>query len=205
MTESYITPEIFEQFLKLIPRVANRKKPLKNSQWKLLFQIMYYGSLRVSEASNLSLQEIDFKKREIHLPGKRSKNRLPRIVTIGNNNTWKNLKRYVLYMNLKQNSYLFQSKYTGDPINRKTVYDYCYKICELINDLEISHRAGKKIYTHGYTHFLRKSSASYMAHNGISLDEVKEKLDHSDIRITQHYLIPETISNRKLKENTLFN
>jgi len=153
---------------------------------KCIFELLYSAGLRISEACNLRMTDIDMDSGMITVEGKGGRERL---VPFGE----KSLKILRLYLEksrpeiLKARSceYLFVSK-KGSYINRKSVW-------RLLNIYIKRTGINKKVTPHT----LRHSFATHLLENHANLREVQELLGHIDISTTQIYT---HMANKTLKE-----
>ncbi len=140
---------------------------------RALLELMYSSGLRVSEAVNLSLSEVDLDSGILTTTGKGSKTRR---VPIGSSAVeW--LKSYLALRKKHQNievPTLFVSSH-GRPLNRQIIHslvkDYAQK-CGLEN---VS------------PHTLRHSFATHLVQNRADIRSVQQMLGHADISTTQVY------------------
>jgi integrase/recombinase XerD len=143
---------------------------------KCIFELLYSAGLRISEACNLRMTDIDMDSGMITVEGKGGRERL---VPFGE----KSLKILRLYLEksrpeiLKARNceYLFVSK-KGSYINRKSVW-------RLLNIYIKRTGINKKVTPHT----LRHSFATHLLENHANLREVQELLGHIDISTTQIY------------------
>ncbi|MFH0733892.1 MAG: tyrosine-type recombinase/integrase [bacterium] len=137
-----------------------------------LFDLIYGCALRVSEACNIKVKDIDFEKNSIRILGKGSK---LRIVPIGQ----KTLISIRNYLNLRENvnsdNKIFVTK-NGNEIYSKFVYRIINKYLSKVTDIE------KKS-----PHVLRHAAATHMLNLGADLLAVKEILGHENLSTTQIY------------------
>ncbi len=153
---------------------------------KCIFELLYSAGLRISEACNLRMTDIDMDSGMITVEGKGGRERL---VPFGE----KSLKILRLYLEksrpeiLKARNceYLFVSK-KGSYINRKSVW-------RLLNIYIKRTGINKKVTPHT----LRHSFATHLLENHANLREVQELLGHIDISTTQIYT---HMANKTLKE-----
>jgi integrase/recombinase XerD len=153
---------------------------------KCIFELLYSAGLRISEACNLRMTDIDMDTGMITVEGKGGRERL---VPFGE----KSLKILRLYLEksrpeiLKARNceYLFVSK-KGSYINRKSVW-------RLLNIYIKRTSINKKVTPHT----LRHSFATHLLENHANLREVQELLGHIDISTTQIYT---HMANKTLKE-----
>lgn len=158
----------------------NTKEEIRN---KCLFELFYSTGLRVSEASNLKLQDIDIKNGTILVFGKGSKER---IVYFG-----ETLKRLLMkYLCVREefltgnNEYLFLNS-KGTQLTRQSMEAIINKIMQ------------KSIINHKISpHTLRHSFATHLLDNGADLKSVQELLGHENLDTTEIYT---HVSNEQLK------
>ncbi len=151
---------------------------------KSLFELLYTSGLRISEACNLLLLDIDMNHMMIQVKGKGGRERLVPFGEIA-----KDL--LIRYLNIsrenilrhKSSNFLFVSK-KGASINRKSVWRLFKKYIERA-------KIDKKITPHT----LRHSFATHLLQNNVDLRSVQELLGHIDVSTTQIYthVIPEQL------------
>ncbi len=168
--------------MKEIKELLDEKMSILN---KAIFELLYASGLRVSELSNLQINNIDLNAKYIRCLGKGSKER---IVPIGNQAciALKNYFKERDYLIKKHNlstKYCF-IKENGKKITRQDVYNF-------INT--IGHNINKNISPHT----IRHSFATHLLENGADLRVVQELLGHSDVSTTQLYT---HISKKRLKD-----
>ena len=152
---------------------------------RALVELLYASGLRVSEASNLKLNDIDFGNKQIRILGKGSKER---IVYFGEyadkylNMYLKEGRNYLL--DGKSSSYVFLNKNGGQLSSRGI---------ELIIN-KVSDEAALK--HHISPHSLRHTFATDLLNNGADLKSVQELLGHSSLSTTQIYT---HITNERLR------
>ncbi len=176
---------------KRLPKVLSMKEInelLDSSLTKLqkaVLELLYAAGLRVSELSNIQLNNIDLNAKYIRVLGKGSKER---IVPIGKKACLA-LKDYYEERNFLIKKYNLKTKYcfikeNGKKLNRQDVYVF-------INSL------GEKIDKDISPHTIRHSFATHLLENGADLRVVQELLGHSDVSTTQLYT---HISKKRLKD-----
>ena len=143
---------------------------LSNFKHKLLISLSYGSGLRVSEAINLKIKDIDFDELTIHIKGgKGNKDR----ITMFPESIRSGLREIAAAK--RGSDYLFISERGGKLAERTA-----QKIFE--NSLK---KAGiKKDATF---HSLRHSFATHLLENGVDVRYVQELLGHRNIRTTQIY------------------
>jgi integrase/recombinase XerD len=153
---------------------------------KCIFELLYSSGLRISEACNLKMMDLDLNGMSIVVEGKGGRQRL---VPFGEKSL-EILKKYILKSRpeiLKKRScdYIFVSK-KGSFINRKSVW-------RLLNQYIERTDIKKKVTPHT----LRHSFATHLIENHADLKAVQELLGHIDISTTQIYT---HMANKTLKE-----
>ncbi len=176
---------------KKLPKVLSMKEINElldsslNKLQKAVLELLYAAGLRVSELSDIQLNNIDLNTKYIRVLGKGSKER---IVPIGKKACIA-LKSYYDDRNYLIKKYNLKTKYcfikdNGKKLTRQDVYVF-------INSL------GKKIEKDISPHTIRHSFATHLLENGADLRVVQELLGHSDVSTTQLYT---HISKKRLKD-----
>ncbi|MCC6275588.1 MAG: site-specific tyrosine recombinase XerD [Leptospiraceae bacterium] len=153
---------------------------------KCIFELLYSSGLRISEACNLKMSDVDMAQMYLTVEGKGGRQRL---VPFGEHslrilNSYLTKSRTVILKG-RSSEFLFVSK-KGSFINRKSVW-------RLLN-LYITRTGIKKKVT---PHTLRHSFATHLLENHADLRSVQELLGHIDISTTQIYT---HMANKTLKE-----
>jgi integrase/recombinase XerD len=151
-----------------------------------MFELLYSCGMRISEAIEIKIMDIDYESRFIKLSGKGNKER---IVPIGLQAV-KMIKLYVKksrgeILGKRESEFLFISK-KGSKLNRKSVWRLLKGYVDRTNI--------KKNIT---PHTLRHSFATHLIENGADLRSVQELLGHMDISTTQVYT---HLAKKKLQE-----
>lgn len=152
---------------------------------KAIIELLYAAGLRVSELSNLNLQNVNLEQDYVRCIGKGSKERL---IPIGKKakealKSYLDERNYIVFKHNLNTNRLFL-KEDGQPVTRQKVYT-------IIKGL------GQKIDKSISPHTLRHSFATHMLENGADLRVVQELLGHSDVSTTQLYT---HISKKRLKD-----
>jgi len=150
---------------------------------KVLFELLYGCSLRVSEVCNLKTGDVDLGKGLLRVIGKGSKTRIVPIGELSKNN----LAEYLNSFPVKNYSEPFVRSKTGKKLYEKYVYRIVNKYLSKVTDIS------KKS-----PHILRHSSATHMLDNGADLRAVKEILGHENLKTTQIYT---HVSIERLKQS----
>ena len=140
-----------------------------------LISLLEYTGLRISEALNLRINQLDLKNKELLVVGKGSKQRIVYL----NDKVVATLKEY-LENTAVESDFMFASS-KGERINRSTINKKFNKY-------------GKGITPHQIRHVF----CSNMLNNGFSVSEIAYLAGHADTRTTLLYLSP-TISEMKRK------
>jgi len=140
---------------------------------RAILELMYACGLRVSEAANLILSDIDVDQGILTCTGKGNKTRR---VPVGKSAVeW--LKNYLVVRREKENietNSIFVS-FTGKPINRQTIFKFIKEYAEKIGLPDVS------------PHTLRHSFATHLVQNSADIRSVQQMLGHADISTTQIY------------------
>ena len=153
---------------------------------KTIFELLYSCGLRISEAVELVLSDVDFENKYIKVKGKGSKERL---IPVGKE-AIRLLKKYISesrpdILGSRSSEYFFISK-KGSMLNRRSVWRL---IKGYVERTDI-----KKNIT---PHTLRHSFATHLIERGADLRTVQELLGHTDISTTQVYT---HLVSKQLKE-----
>lgn len=151
---------------------------------RAVLELMYASGLRVSEAANVRLNDIDIEAGILTTTGKGSKTRR---VPVGTSAVeW--IKSYLALRRKKENvgiDNLFVTP-AGNPINRQVIHAF------------VSEYAAK-CGLHGVSpHTLRHSFATHLVQNNADIRSVQQMLGHADISTTQIYT---HITSTQLKRN----
>ncbi|MBR1753295.1 tyrosine recombinase [bacterium] len=156
-----------------------------NLQQTLIVELLYGCGLRVSELTNLNVDDIDIKSGMLRCYGKGSKER---IVPLGKK------AKYALNKYLRERDFLVKK---FDIADKNLLIDQNGKIFSRQDVYNFIHEQGKKIHKNISPHTLRHSYATHLLENGADLRVVQELLGHSDVATTQLYT---HISKKRLKE-----
>lgn len=153
---------------------------------KAMFELLYSSGLRISEACNLRLEDVDLENMFLTVRGKGGRERL---VPFGEKSL-QIMSRYLEQsrdeiLKNRYSEYLFISK-KGDFLNRKSVWRLLKKY--------LARTEIKKVVT---PHTFRHSFATHLIENNADLRSVQELLGHIDISTTQIYT---HLASRTLKE-----
>jgi site-specific recombinase XerD len=143
---------------------------LTNEKHRLLISLSYGAGLRVSEAINLKIKDINLEELTIHLKGaKGNKDRL----TIYPEKLKSSLCKLIALK--KFNDLVFESNRGGRLTERtaQKVFENALKSAKIEKDATF--------------HSLRHSFATHLLENGVDVRYVQELLGHANIRTTQLY------------------
>lgn len=143
-----------------------------------VLELFYSAGLRVSELTNLKIQDLDMTQQLVRVLGKGNKQR---IVPFGNSaliqlKKWIAVRKTIIHANETnaESEYLFVGKRGGKPY-REQMY-------------RIVHRHLKSSEVHQKSpHTLRHSFATHLMDHGADIRVVKELLGHSSLAATQIY------------------
>lgn len=151
---------------------------------RAILELMYASGLRVSEAANLKINDVDIDSGIVTTTGKGSKTRR---VPVGSSAVeW--LKSYLAVRRKKENIGIENMFVTsnGSPINRQSIYISITKYAEKCGLQGVS------------PHTLRHSFATHLVQNNADIRSVQQMLGHADISTTQIYT---HITSTQLKRN----
>ena len=140
---------------------------------RALIELMYACGLRVSEAVDLKIHDIDIESGILTTTGKGGKTRR---VPVGSSAVeW--LKSYLSVRRKKENIEIANVfvTLTGHPLNRQSIYKLVREYGEKVGLTEIS------------PHTLRHSFATHLVQNRADIRSVQQMLGHADISTTQIY------------------
>ncbi|MEK7555516.1 MAG: tyrosine-type recombinase/integrase [Patescibacteria group bacterium] len=155
---------------------------LSNDKHKLLIALAYGAGLRVSEATNLKVKDINIEELTIHL--KDAKGKKDRITIFP-----EKIKSDIINIvsGRDKNSYVFESERGGKLTERtaQKVFENALKKSNIQKDATF--------------HSLRHSFATHLLENGVDVRYVQELLGHQNIRTTQLYTQVTNPSIKKIK------
>ncbi|MFC1482785.1 tyrosine-type recombinase/integrase [Candidatus Margulisiibacteriota bacterium] len=153
------------------------------SKWtKSIVIIALNLGLRANEISNLKWEDVDFKRNEVTIQAKHSKNKKQRIIPL-------NIEATKMLAFLRNNFIDYNNNKFYERELWQMIYVFCDKEGRKIKSFTKSfNRAVKKSGLENVTlHTLRHSFASHHIMSGTSLETVKELMGHSDIKTTLIY------------------
>jgi len=143
---------------------------ISNQKHKLIIALSYGAGLRISEAQNLKVRDINFSELTIHL--KETKGGKDRITVLPQK--LKNILHKITVLK-NANDFVFESE-RGGKLSTRTL--------QKIFENALLKSGVKKPATF---HSLRHSFATHLLENGIDVRYVQELLGHANIRTTQIY------------------
>ncbi|WP_157456585.1 tyrosine-type recombinase/integrase [Carnobacterium maltaromaticum] len=139
-------------------------------------ELLYDTDIRVTECSDIRINDIDLNDRVIRVRGKGGKERLvlygkclePYLID------YLNFRLYLLKFNKQSHFYLMVDMRTAKKLSSNRIYS------------EISN-VGKKLHISINPHKLRHSFATHLLQNGADIRTIQELLGHSSISSTKIY------------------
>ena len=150
--------------------------PSLNEKYEIWILLLYTPALRVSEALNVRVRDLNLEKKEINVIGgkKRASNDIEPVPC--NLQVLRQIKRYCERNDLKPSDYvMFSNK--GKKASRSWVYTKLNELCQLAG-------IDKKIGTHS----MRRSRATHLLNKGVRLEKVSKYLRHKNLATTMEYL-----------------
>lgn len=145
---------------------------ISNLKHRMLMMLTYSSGLRIQEALDLHVSDIQSKQMRIHVrSGKRDKERY----TILSHYLLPELRAY--YRLTHPKTHLFPSSRTDLPLTQMSAY-------------QIFKRAALKVGLKqpGGTHLLRHSFATHLLEQGVDVMQLKRLMGHSSLQTTANYL-----------------
>lgn len=177
---NYLSPNEIENLLNKI----DQSDP-EGARDYLLIQLIYGSGLRISEALNILINDIDKYSMTVKVLGKGNKER---VVPVGNN-TIAALENYLKYRHQlckdANNQFLFLG-HNGRQLTYSIAYKHIHNLMKGITNVEQKS-----------PHTLRHSFATHLINNGADIRSVGEMLGHSSLSSTQIYT---HLSIEKLKK-----
>ncbi len=148
-----------------------------------IYELLYSCGLRVSELTNLKINDISFENKIIKVKGKGSKERIVPISDVA-------IEKLINYFNYRGKYNKYNLNYIfinslGNKLSRQYVW---IKLKEIIQVNNITSEYSPHSFRHTY--------ATHLLDGGADLRYVQELLGHSDIATTQIYL---HLQNKRLK------
>jgi len=156
----------------------------KNKKHKLLIEFLYSSGLRVSEAVNMKMEDLDLdKKIGIVKSGKGKKDRF----IILSNNLVEHLKKY-FEKKKDNNPYIFPAKSEDKPITIRQAQ-------KIVKNAAVKAGINKRVFCHA----LRSSFATHLLESGTDIRVIQELLGHTNLQTTERYTKVSTEQLKKVK------
>jgi integrase/recombinase XerD len=153
---------------------------IKNKQHKLIIKLYYSSGLRLSEAINLRMRDLDIEQKVIWVRGgKGGKDRM----TILSESLAKELIEFQTFR--KPEEFVFINN-RGNPFSPRSIQKAMEKA-----------KINSNISKEAHIHTLRHSFATHLLECGVDIRKIQELLGHADLSTTQIYT---KISNEELKK-----
>lgn len=180
---NYLTVSEVEKLLDLFQE--DTKENIRN---KCLIELLYSTGIRVSEASNIKLKDIDMHNMTIRVFGKGRKERIAYFGESLKELLDKYLKVRNEFLKNGEIEYLFINS-IGGKLSRKSMENIFINISKM---KDVKHKLSP--------HTLRHSYATHLLNSGADLRSVQELLGHENLNTTEIYT---HVSNERLKEEYL--
>lgn len=172
----------YEEFIDLVNACDESNLGIRN---RMILELLFATGVRVSEAVNIKISDINFKEREIKITGKGKKMR----IVYFNKVCQEIMSKYVLnarqeLLKGKKNEYLLIN-HLGNNLTRRGIADILEK---LILKSSIKHKISP--------HTLRHTFATLLLNEGMDIREVQELLGHARLSTTGVYT---HVSNEELR------
>lgn len=155
---------------------------------KCLFELLYSTGLRVSEVSNLKIDDINLIDKSIRVLGKGNKERIVYFGNVAANLIHKYLQIRNEFLKKGNIEYFFINN-NGDKLSRQSIE---HIINMIMKRSEINHKISP--------HTLRHTYATHLLDNGADLRSVQELLGHENLGTTEVYT---HVSKDKLRSEYL--
>ena len=139
---------------------------------RVLFAVIYDCGLRISEAINLKITDVDFDRCLVHV--RQSKHKKDRYVPVSSH-TLRGLRKYLDVSNPVE--WLFNGKVRGEQISREGIR-HAFRAAIRKSGIQ------KEVCIHT----LRHSYATHLLEMGLDIVSVKNQLGHAEITTTMMYL-----------------
>ncbi|MBP3943854.1 tyrosine-type recombinase/integrase [Sphingobacteriaceae bacterium WQ 2009] len=164
-----------EKLVSLLDTMPAEDASFEEQRDKIVLELLFGTGIRLAELLHIQERDIDFYSKNIHIFGKRNKERLMPI----NQTLYEELKKYItaknnLLVHTKTN-FLIVTK-DGKPAYAKLIYRIVQKQLS-----QISTQKKKS------PHILRHTFATALLDNGADLNAIKELLGHAGLAATQVY------------------
>ena len=146
----------------------------ENYKYKTIFMMIYGSGLRISEALNLRVKDIDSKKMRIFV--REGKGKKERYTVLSQTSLEMLRKYYKMYKPNHAEEYIFLNR-EGNPLTVGRTREFFRR-----------YRRKAKLDEKFVVHSLRHSFATDLIERGATILEVKEAMGHSNIRSTMEYI-----------------
>lgn len=146
----------------------------ENYKYKTIFMMIYGSGLRISEALNLRIKDIDSKKMRIFV--REGKGKKERYTVLPKTSLEMLRKYYKKYKPKHPEGYIFLNR-EGKPLTVERTREFFRR-----------YRRKAKLDEKFVVHSLRHSFATDLIERGATILEVKEAMGHSNIRSTMEYI-----------------
>ena len=140
-------------------------------KYQTIFSLIYSTGIRINEAVNLKITDIDKYRRAIFI--KNGKGKKDRYVVLSNK-ILELLRQY--YMEYRPKVFLFENELTNEQLGERSiqiVFGQVVRQCRLNKTATI--------------HTLRHSFATHLLESGVNIRHIQELLGHSDLNTTMRY------------------
>ena len=146
----------------------------ENYKYKTIFMMIYGSGLRISEALNVRVKDIDSKKMRIFV--REGKGKKERYTVLPQTSLEMLRKYYKIYKPNHPRGYIFLNR-EGNPLTVERTREFFRR-----------YRRKAKLDEKFVVHSLRHSFATDLIERGATILEVKEAMGHSNIRSTMEYI-----------------
>lgn len=150
--------------------------PDLSEKYEVWIYLLYNPALRVSEAINVKVRDLDIKNGYIEVWGGKGRDSSEMQKASCDVKVLKRIERYCEHCNLRPNDYIMFSQ-KSKQVDRSQVY-------RVLNDICSKAGIDKKIGTHT----LRRSRAEHLIDSGIPIAHVSKYLRHKNLSTTMAYL-----------------
>jgi len=147
-----------------------------SEKYEIWMYLLYTPALRVSEAINVRVRDLDEKHECIEIWGGKGRDISEMQKTHCDAKVIKRIQRYCEHNNLRPNDYIMFSQ-KSKQVDRSQVYRVLNDICHAVG---IEKKIG--------THTMRRSRAEHLLDNGLPLTYVSKYLRHKNLSTTMKYL-----------------
>lgn len=174
-------------------------KNCNDAYYRLAFITFYLFGLRLGELLGLKVDSFDFEKKQFEIyqgvsfktgnggfvlitpkteQSQRITNIPPYYITL--------LQKHINDNNLKKSDYIFfRRKHKNQPCPEQTFRRHANTYCKVID-------------SDFHFHLLRKSTVTYLRDKGISLEDIKDYVGHSDVSITKNIYLQESNEKKEM-------